>query len=259
MIFTSQGQAIEVACPSTLKTEHTTNLTTNNSVTGHRRASYFGGVTPLRAWTVDVSATHGEELGLLEAISTGALGADHLGFIPCGAEHQNLLPPGASLLATVPGATRRPVTVAADGKAYPGGLTTPTTTLIASQIPWAFPGQPITLSIVGKDGGTCSIRWLKANLDTIRNDGVTASSSEYTRTHINRTAPAEATYFDLHINGAVAAPAITLGTTLRPWSVGKTAKSVVVEPSGSQLLAAWDAAQVLSTISYTVTEVGKYV
>lgn len=259
MFFVAKGQTIEVACPSILTTDPTTNLTMGDSVTGYRRASYFGGLTTLRSWGVDTSATSGEELAMLEAIATGGLGTDDLGFIPCGAEHLNLLPPGASLLATVSGATRRPATVAADGKTYPSGVTVSSTALIASRVPWAFPGQQFTISMVSNDVAAFSIRWLKANGELINYQGVNVNTDGFTRSQATHFAPAEAAYFDAHINGSVTAPAITLGANLRPWSVGKAAKSVVVEPGGTQLLAAWNPANILSSSSFTVREVGAYV
>lgn len=258
MWFITAGEPIHLPCPTTLTTDQSSNLTTSQTVTGRRRASYFGGYSTLRTWSVDTKTATGDELAALEAFTAG-IGISDLGFIPEGAEHQNLLTPGASLLATAPGFTPRTITTTGSGKVFPGGITSTSAVLVAARVPWVFPGQAYTLSIVGKSGAVCSIRWLRANGAVIRYDKVTASTADFERAHATHTAPADAAYFDLHINGAVAAPAITLGDTLRPWAVGKAAKSVVVEPASTQLLSAWDPAHIYTAASYKILEVGAYV
>lgn len=259
MFFVSQGQAIEVACPASHSWDKTSNLATSTSAAGYTRASYFGGPRVLRTMKLSVGALGPEGQAKIDALTHLGFGSQ-LGFIPCGAERSNLLPPGASLLATVAGVVSRATTVASDGAVYPGGVNTPSTAPVASSIPFAYPGQVISLSIVGRGGAAVSIQWLDASGASLGYLGLVAESAGYTRAHRVATAPATAVAFNVHVRGDVAAPALTLGSTLYPWQVGQVAKSVVVESAGVEIVAAWDTTQPpLQAHTYTVKEVGDYV
>ena len=254
----SGSSVIEVECPTTLKWEKLSNLATDTSATGYIRASYFGGARVMRKMPLTHSVLSPTEMSKVEALTHLGYGAQ-LGFIPTGAERANLLPPGASLLATVTGAMPRPVTVTRGGEVYPGGVNTPDSKRIAAGIPFVYAGKRVAISVVGKGGGVCSIEWKDATGDVISYSGVTASSDEYERATSYATAPTTAVAFGAHINGDVAAPSITL-ETVYPWQVGQVAKSVVIEDSSGEYLAAWDKTRApLESASYTVKEVGDYV
>ena len=258
MYFTSGNAIIEVDCPSSLSWSKASNLAVETSASGYTRASYFGGARVLRTMSLSHHAMSPSEMAKVEALTHLGYGAQ-LGFIPTGAERANLLPPGASLLATVTGAIPRPVTVTRGGEVYPGGVNTPDSKRIAADIPFVYAGKRVAISVVGKGGGVCSIEWKDATGGVISYSGVTASSEEYERTTSYATAPATAVAFGAHINGDVAAPSMTL-ETVYPWQVGQVAKSVVIEDSNGEYLAAWDKTRApLESASYTVKEVGDYV
>ncbi|WP_421083098.1 hypothetical protein [Rothia nasimurium] len=259
MFFVSQGQVIEVACPASHSWDKTSNLSTSTSAAGYTRASYFGGPRVLRTMKLSVGVMTPEEQAKIDALTHLGFGSQ-LGFIPCGAERSNLMPPGASLLATVAGVVPRATTVASDGTVYPGGVNTPTTALVASAVPFAYPGQVVSLSIVGRAGAAMSIQWLDATGASLGFVGAVADSAGYTRVRRGTTAPATAVAFNVHVKGDLAAPALTLGSTLYPWQVGQVAKSVVIESAGVEVIAAWDTSRApLQTHTYTIKEVGDYV
>ena len=259
MFFSSGGAIIEVDCPSSLSWSKASNLAVETSASGYTRASYFGGARVLRTMSLSHHAMTQSEMSKVEALTHLGYGAS-LGFVPTGAERSNLLPPGASLLATVTGAMPRPVTVTRGGEVYPGGVNATETKRIAADAPFPYAGKRVAISVVGKGGGVCSIEWKDAAGAVISYSGVTASSEEYERTTSYATAPATAVAFGAHINGDVAAPSMTL-EAVYPWQVGQVAKSVVIEDDSSgEYLAAWDKTRApLETASYTVKEVGDYV
>lgn len=258
MYFTSGNAIIEVACPSALSWSKASNLVVETSATGYTRASYFGGSRVLRTMSLSHHAMAPTEMAKVEALTHLGYGAE-LGFIPTGAERANLLPPGASLLATVTDAIPRPVTVTRQGEVYPGGVNSPETKRIAADIPFPYAGKRVAISAVGKGGGVCSIEWKDATGAVISYSGVTASSEEYERSTSYATAPTAAVAFGAHIKGDVAAPSITL-ENVYPWQIGQAAKSVVIEKPSGEYLAAWDKTRApLETASYTVKEVGDYV
>lgn len=258
MFFSSGGSIIEVDCPSSLSWSKASNLAVETSASGYTRASYFGGARVLRTMSLSHHAMTPSEMAKVEALTHLGYGAE-LGFVPTGAERSNLLPPGASLLATVTGALPRPVTVTKGGEVYPGGVNTPESKFIAADIPFPYAGKNMAISVVGKDGAVCSIQWKDAGGNVISYSGVTANAAEYERTTSYAVAPLNAVAFGVHILGDAAAPSMTL-EKVYPWQVGQVAKSVVVEDSSGEYLAAWDKTRApLESASYTVKEVGDYV
>lgn len=259
MWLVSNGEAIEVNCPTSLAQSVDTNLTTSTSATGYRRANYFGGAHYLRTWDIEHAGLGREDAAKLEALTLGGFGADAVGFIPTGAEHLNLFTPAQSLLATVKDVQRRTRTVAG-GVVYPSGLNTPGTTLLASRVPFPFAGQKVAISAVSRTGGGMSIRWLDATGNIITYQGAfsAATDTEYRRATGIYTAPANAVYFDAHIAGDIAAPSLTLGDAVRPWAVGQAAKSVVLNQIQSSLLKATNFSSITSSKGYQVVEVGAY-
>lgn len=258
MYFTSGNAIIEVDCPSSLSWSKASNLAVETSASGYTRASYFGGARVLRTMSLSHQAMSPSEMAKVEALTHLGYGAQ-LGFVPTGAERSNLLPPGASLLATVTGATHRPVTVTSLGEVYPGGVNATETKRIATAIPFPYAGKQVALSIVGRNGAVCTFEWLDATGAILGYPGVTANGGEYERVTAIITAPSTAVAFGMHIRGDLAAPSVTLGKAY-PWQVGQVAKSVVIEDSSGEYLAAWDKTRApLETASYTVKEVGDYV
>lgn len=259
MFFSSGNSIIEVRCPSSFSWSKASNLAVETSATGYTRASYFGGARVLRTMSLSHRAMSPSEMAKVEALTHLGYGAE-LGFIPTGAERTNLLPPGASLLATVTGAMPRPVTVTKVGEVYPGGVNTPESKFIAADIPFPYAGKSMAISVVGKGGAVCSIQWKDASGNVISYSGVTASTVEYERTTRYATAPANAVAFGVHVIGDAAAPSMTL-EKVYPWQVGQVAKSVIIEnDSSGEYLAAWDKTRApLESASYTVKEVGDYV
>lgn len=259
MFFSSGGSIIEVDCPGSLSWSKASNLAVETSATGYTRASYFGGARVLRTMSLSHHAMTPSEMAKVEALTHLGYGAE-LGFVPTGAERSNLLPPGASLLATVSGATPRPVTVTGGGEVYPGGVNTPDIKRIATAVPFPYAGKQVALSIVGRNGSVCTFEWLDATGAILGYPGVTANGADYERVTAIITAPATAVAFGMHIRGDIAAPSVTLGKAY-PWQVGQVAKSVVIEgDSNGEYLAAWDKTRApLESASYTVKEVGDYV
>lgn len=259
MWIVAAGEPIHIACPTSLTEDSESNLSISTSATGRRRANYFGGFHTLRTWAVDHSLLTGAEKTTLEALALGGFGTGDLGFIPTGAEHQNLFTPAASLLATVKDATRR-ITTTAQGISYPSGVNTPETALIASRVPFPYPGDFVVVSVVARNSGGMSIRWLDATGQIISYQGAFSNTSdtEYRRVIGRYTAPANAAYFDAHVKGDVAAPALTLGNEPRQWAPGQVAKSIVVSSPKKSLLASWDPARILSSANYQIMEVGSY-
>lgn len=258
MYFTSGNAIIEVDCPSSFSWSKASNLAVETSATGYTRASYFGGARVLRTMSLSHHVMSPSEMGKVEALTHLGYGAQ-LGFVPTGAERANLLPPGASLLATVTGATPRPVTVTRTGEVYPGGVNAPEAEFIAADIPFVYAGKRVAISVVGKGGAVCSIQWKDASGAVISYSGVTANAAEYERTTSYVVAPDNAVAFGVHILGDAAAPSMTL-EKVYPWQVGQVAKSVVIEDSSGEYLAAWDKTRApLESASYTVKEVGDYV
>ena len=254
----SGGSVIEVECPTTLKWEKLSNLAIETSATGYSRASYFGGARILRELNLSHAVLPPTEMSKVEALTHLGYGTQ-LGFIPTGAERSNLLPPGASLLATVTGAMPRPVTVTRTGEVYPGGVNTPDAKRIATAVPFPYAGQQVALSVVGRNGALCTFEWLDATGAILGYPGVAANGGDYERVTAIITAPATAVAFGMHIRGDIAAPSVTLGKAY-PWQVGQTAKSVVIDGGNGDYLAAWDKGRApLETVSYTVKEVGDYV
>lgn len=258
MFFHSQGAVIEVSCPSALSWDKSSNLTVGASAAGYTRASYFGGARILRAMSLEHGALAASEQAKVDAFTHLGFGAE-LGFTPTGAGRSNLLSPGASLLATAAGVSHRPFTPA-NGVLYPGGVNTPDVKRIATDLPFAFPGQKVALSAVGKGDFAFSIEWKDAAGRVLSYAAVAGSGADgYARVSRVHTAPAEAVAFGAHIRGDIAAPAMTLEKVM-PWQVGVVAKSVVVESAGVKMLAAWDHTRPpLTSHSYTIKEVGDYV
>lgn len=258
MYFTSGNAMIEVGCPSTLSWSKASNLAVDTSATGYTRASYFGGARVLRTMSLSHHVMSPSEMAKVEALTHLGYGAQ-LGFIPTGAERANLLPPGASLLATVTGVMPRPVTVTRGGEVYPGGVNTPDAKRIATAVPFPYAGQQVALSVVGRNGALCTFEWLDATGTILGYPGVGANGGDYERVTAIITAPATAVAFGMHIRGDIVAPSVTLGKAY-PWQVGQTAKSVVIEDSSGEYLAAWDKTRApLESATYTVKEVGDYV
>lgn len=257
MWIVSNGEAIEIPCPTALSSDVEPNLTISASATGYRRANYFGGAHYLRTWSLDHSALKPAEATTLEAFTLGGFGTANVGFIPTGAEHLNLFTQAQSLLATVTNAQRRTITTAA-GVVYPSGVTVPEYTAIAAKTPFPYKGQKVTISVVTNGAATLAVRWLDASGAIISRSYAESAGGSYTRVANTITAPANAVAFDAHVIGNITAPAMTLGETLRPWAVGQVAKSVVVNSPKSTLLAAWDPTKIISSKSYQVMEVGAY-
>lgn len=257
MWLVSNGEAIEIDCPTSLGQSVDTNLTVGASATGYRRASYFGGANYLRTWSVDHAAIGREGAARLEAFTLSGYGTNGVGFIPTGAEHLNLFTPAQSLLATVTSAQRR-TTTTASGVVYPSGVTVPEYTAIAMKTPFPYKGQIVTISAVTNGAATLAVRWLDASGAIISRSYVRSAGGDYARVANTVTAPANAVAFDAHVIGNIAAPAMTLGEVLRPWAVGQVAKSVVVNSPKSTLLAALDPMRITSSKSYQVMEVGAY-
>lgn len=256
MWIVSNGEAIEIPCPTALSSDVEPNLTISASATGYKRASYFGGAHYLRTWSLDHTALPQAKAAVLEAFTLGGFGAS-VGFIPTGAEHLNLFTQAQSLLATVTNAQRR-TTTTASGVVYPSGVTVPEYTAIAAKTPFPYKGQRVTISAVTDGAATLAVRWLDASGAIISRSYAESAGGDYARVANTVTAPANAVAFDAHVIGNIAAPAMTLGEVLRPWAVGKVAKSVVVNSPKSALLAAWDPMRITSSKSYQVMEVGAY-
>lgn len=257
MWLISQGEVVEMPCPTSLNRDTESNLTTSTSATGYRRASYFGGAHYLRTWSLDHSELQRAEAALLEAFTLGGFGTANVGFIPTGAEHLNLFTPAQSLMA-VPTSVNWRVTTRVGDTVYPSGVVAADWLLIASDTPFPFAGQTLNLSAVMSGTATLALRWLDSSGATISNSYVESNQAGYTRRSAVITAPTNATAFQARIIGDVAAPALTLGATLRPWAVGQTAKSVVVTAPKDSLLSAWDPASIITSKSYQVVEVGAY-
>ena len=257
MWLISQGEVVEIPCPTALSTDVEANLTTGVSATGYKRASHFGGAHYLRTWSLDHSALKPAEATILEAFTLSGFGNGGVGFVPTGAEHLNLFTPAQSLLATVTNAQRR-TTTTASGVVYPSGVTVPEYTAIAAKTPFPYKGQRVTISAVTDGAATLAVRWLDATGAIISRSYAKSAGGDYARVANTVTAPANTVAFDAHVIGSIAAPAMTLGEVLRPWAVGQVAKSVVINSSKSTLLAAWDPAKIISSKSYQVMEVGAY-
>lgn len=257
MWLISQGEVVEIPCPTALSRDVETNLTTSISATGYRRANYFGGANYLRTWSVDHTALPQGKAAILEAFTLSGFGNGGVGFVPTGAEHLNLFTPAQSLLATVTNAQRR-TTTTASGVVYPSGVTVPEYTAIAAKTPFPYKGQRVTISAVTNGAATLAVRWLDASGAIISRSYAKSAGGDYARVANTVTAPANAVAFDAHVIGNIAAPAMTLGEVLRPWAVGQVAKSVVVNSPKSTLLAAWDPMRITSSKSYQVMEVGAY-
>lgn len=259
MFFVSDGQPIEIACPASLSWDKTSNLTVGTSAAGYTRASYFGGARILRTMSLAHGALAPAEQAKIDALTNLGFGTE-LGFIPTGAERANLLTPGASLLATIKGVIRRPGTTDLRGNFYPGGINSPESIRIAEQVPFAHPGETITLSVVGRGEYAFSVQWLTASGSLIRSSWVEATSEEgYTRSSAESVAPPDASYFRAYIKGDVAAPAITIGGVY-PWQVGQVANSVVVDAANVKMLYAGDKTRApFLGHGYTIMEVGDYV